>query len=192
MKTIRVVVLALMIPGLVTAQGRGPDPDRRAQLEEQIRQRFLRSVADRLELTETQRERVREVMAEGAEARRELANDARALRMELLQAVRADTTPMTRFEAILERLESVRARETEIEQREDAALAEFLDARQRAVLIMMRMQFNDRVRRMRGMPGRVPGGVPGGPPGGPGGPPGETPIGDRGGPGGVGWLVPFI
>lgn len=173
MRTMRWVFLALMIPGALAAQGRGPDRDRRAELEQQIRHRFLASVADRLELTEDQQFRVQQVMEEGAEARRQLADDSRTLRMELMQAVRDDDTPMTRFESILERLENVRVREQEIAEREETALGEFLDARQRAVLLMMRMQFNDRVRQMRG--GMMRGEGPPMPPG-----------------GGLDGLVPFI
>ena len=161
MRATWLVVVALLVPAVAMGQGRGPDQDRRAELERQVRHRFLAQVAERLELTTGQRERVREVLADGAEARRDLALEAHALRIDLLQAVRDEDAPMSRFEVLLERLEAVRAREREIEQQEEAALAEFLDPRQRAVFLMMRMQFNDRIRQMRGMHG--PGG--GGPPG---------------------------
>ena len=163
MRAILLVMLTLMTPAMVVAQGRGGDQDRRAELERQVRHRFLAQVVQRLELTEAQRERVREVMAEGAEARRDLALEAHALQIDLVQAVRDEETPMEEFEAILERLEAVRAREREIEQEEEAARAEFLDPRQRAVFLMMRMQFNDRIRQMRGMRGG-PGGAGGSPP----------------------------
>lgn len=167
MRTMRWVILALMIPGAAAAQGRGPDPNRRTELEQQIRHRFLAQLADRLGLTEEQQFRVQEVMDEGAEARRQLAEESRTLRLELMQAVRDDDTPMARFEAILEQLDGIRSREQAIADREEARLAEFLDARQRAVLLMMRMQFNDRIRQMRG--GMMRGEGPPMPPGGPGG-----------------------
>lgn len=157
------VLMLMVVPSTVVAQGRGGDPDRRAELERQVRHRFLAQVVQRLELTEAQRERVREVMAEGAEARRALALEAHALQIDLVQAVRDEEASMEEFEAILEQLEAVRAREREIEQAEEAALAEFLDPRQRAVFLMMRMQFNDRIRQMRGMRGG-PGAAGAGPP----------------------------
>lgn len=177
-RAVWLVLAALMAPGAVMAQGRGPDQERRAELERQIRHRFLASVAERLELTAEQREGVRDVMAEGAQARVDLMRESHRLRVELMQAVRDEDTPMARYEEILEGLEALRTRERAIEEREEAALAEFLDPRQRAVFLMMRMQFNDRVRQMRGMRGEGPPGIQGGPggsggaagPGGPGGP----------------------
>lgn len=164
------VVLALLVgPGALVAQGRGPDRDRRESLERQVREQFMERIADRLELTDAQRERVGEALAGSAAARRELAAESRSLRTELMQAVRADDAPMSRFREILDRLEAVREREREIERQEEAALAEILDPRQRVVFLMMRMQLNDRIRRMRGM-------MPGGPGGPSGGPPGHPPL----------------
>lgn len=166
----RLVILGLtllLVPGVAVAQGRGPDQDRRAELEQQFRHQFMAQVARRLNLTDEQRDRVRDVMADGMDARRDLALESEGLRIDLLQAVRDSTTEMSRFEEILGQLEDVRARELEIERREDAALAGVLDARQRAMFLMMRMQLNDRVRQMRGMRGP---GAQGGPPRGPGDP----------------------
>lgn len=184
MRAVGILVLALMAPGALAAQGRGPDQDRRVELEQQVRHRFLATVAERLELTAGQREKVSEVLAEGAQARRELALESHSLRMELMQAVRDDTASMARFESILERLEAMRARERQLEQAEEAELAEVLDPRQRALFLMMRMQFNDRIRQMRGMRGDGPG------PGMPGGPDGAGGPGMPGGPGGV--RLPFV
>lgn len=175
MRAIAIVLLVLLTPATGLAQGRGPDPDRRAELEQRVRQQFLRHVADRLDLTAEQRTRVREVLAEGAEARRDLALESQALRIDLIQAVRDDEAEMARFEAILERLEAIRAREREIAQQEEAALAEVLDPRQRAVFLLLRMEMNDRVRQLRRH-------GPGGMGGGSGGPAGGMP----------GGVVPFI
>lgn len=168
MRAMWLVVLALMVPAAAVAQGHGPDQERRAELERQVRRQFMMQMSERLGLAEEQRERVSDVLAESAEARRELALESHTLRMELMQAVQDEEAPMSRFETILERLEAVRAREREIEQQEEAALAEILDPRQRAVFLMMRMQFNARIRQMRGMRG-------GGPPSGPGAGPGGAP-----------------
>jgi hypothetical protein len=74
---------------------------------------------------------------------------------------------MERFESILQRLDDIRAQEQAIAQQEEDELAEFLNPRQRAVLLMMRMQFNDRLRQMRGMRGDGPPMPPGGMGGGP-------------------------
>lgn len=161
------ILVLLMVPGAVQAQGHGPDQERRAELERQVRHQFLTQVAQRLELTEDQREQVRAVLLESADARRDLARESQALRIDLMQAVRSEDAPMSRFEEILDRLEDVRTREREIAQQEEAALARILDPRQQAMFLMMRMQFNDRIRQMRGMPGAARGGAAGGPMGGP-------------------------
>lgn len=159
-KRLMVVLALLVAPVAVQAQGMGPDQERRTELERQVRHQFLTQVGQRLGLSADQRERVRTVLLENAEARRELALESQALRIDLMQAVRAEDAPMSRFEAILDRLEALRSQERELERQEESALAEILDPRQRAMFLMMRMQFNDRIRQMRGMPGRGPGGGP--------------------------------
>ena len=161
--SIVVLGLALLAPPAV-AQQMPQSEDRRAELEQQVRHRFMMQVARRLQLSEPQREGLMEVLREGAEARQELAEASRALRHDLMQAVRTDDTEMATYEAILARLQELRERERAIEQREEARLADVLDARQRALFLIMRMEFNERIRGMRGPGGR--GGGPGG--GGPG------------------------
>ena len=153
-----VLLLMLAVPVPVTAQV--GEQDRRTELERQVRRQFLAQVAQRLQLTPEQREQVREVLSARAEERRDLALESAALRIDLVQAVRDEDAPMSRFEAILERLDAMRAREREIQEQEEAALAEVLDPRQRAIFLMLRMQLNDRIRQMRGPMGRG-----GGPPG---------------------------
>lgn len=153
MRAMVLVVLAMMMPAVAAAQGRGPDQERREALEQRIRGRFLAQVSQRLGLSEEQRTGVRDVLAESADARRDLVLESQALRIDLMQAVRDDDAEMARFESILERFEAIRAQEREIEQAEEAALAEILDPRQRAIFLMLRMQLNDRIRQMRGMRG---------------------------------------
>jgi hypothetical protein len=154
------LVLALiLVPGPVLAQVRGPDPDRRTELEEQVRRQFLAQVSQRLGLTDDQRDEVRGILAGSVEARRDLALESQALRIELMQAVREEDAPMSRFETILEQLDALRTREQAIQEQEEAALAEVLDPRQQAMFLFLRMQLNDRVRQMRGpMRGAGPGG----------------------------------
>lgn len=158
-----VVALPLVAPGALRAQGTGGDQERRTELERQVRHQFLAQVGQRLGLSDDQRERVRQVLLESADGRRDLALESQALRIDLMQAVREEDAPMSRFEDLLARLEAIRAEERRLERQEEAALAEILDPRQRAMFLMMRMQFNDRIRQMRGMPGgRGPGGPMGG------------------------------
>jgi hypothetical protein len=136
---------------------------RRDRLEAQVRRRFLTQAAQRLGLDESQRGHLEGALRSGAEARRDLMLESRRLRVELMQAVRADSTPPATYEGLLDRLEALREREWELERREAAQLETFLDARQRAAFLIMRMHFNDQVRRMQGAPARGRGG-PGGMP----------------------------
>ena len=157
MRAIMLAVLgvAVLVGPAGAQQGQGP-PDRahrRAELEEQVRHRFMAQVGRRLELSATQRERMAVILQEGAEARRALADESQAVRRDLMQAVRRDDAAMETYERLLERLAGVREAERALEAREEERLAEFLDPRQRVLFLMMRLQLNDRVRGMRGGPG---------------------------------------
>lgn len=187
MRPIALAVLSLaVLAGPLVGQGEGrPDgPQRRMQLEQEVRRQFTEQVARRLELTETQRGALVGVLREGAESRQALAEESRALRRELMRAVRDEATPMATYEGLLERLDGIRDSERAIEEREKARLEEVLDARQRAAFLIMRMQFNERVRGMRGRPSTMGPGS-GDPPrrGGPGGPGGPVSGRGAGGPG---------
>lgn len=162
---IRTGLMALILcvsPALATAQDRAvprterprveAQQERRAQLEEQVRRQFVTRAADALGLDAAQRNRLDEIMRGGAQERQRLARESRELRMELMRAVRSDAVPNATYERLLARLSDLRQREQTLELREEAALAEFLDPRQRAQLILLRMQLNDRVRGMRGRP----------------------------------------
>lgn len=159
----RAIILAVLsvavLAGPVEAQaGQGRDRAQgRAELEEQVRHRFMEQVSRRLELSAAQRQRMVAVLQEGAEARRELSGESREVRRELMQAVRQEEAAMATYERLLERMAAVREAERALEAREEARMAEVLDARQRAIFLMMRMQLNDRVRGMRR--GGGPGGL---------------------------------
>jgi chromosome segregation ATPase len=133
--------------------------ERRAELERQVQLRFVDQATERLGLDPAQRERLAEVLNAGASDRRALARESRQLRTELTAAVRDADTPPAAFHRLLDRAARLRDREQALERQQDAALAEFLDGRQRAEFMVMRMQLNEQVRGIRG--GR-PGGQPGG------------------------------
>lgn len=140
--------------------------ERRAELERRVHRQFVARAADRLGLDAAQRDRLHDVLRTGAEARRELAQESRQLRLELVRAVSAEDTPTATYERLLDRTAELRERERMLAHREDAALAGFLDARQRATFLVLRMQMSEQVRGMRGgRPGAGPGGRRG-PPGG--------------------------
>ncbi len=163
-RSLMVVVLAVA-PAGAAAQGQGrpgqqrpPAEQRRSALADQVHERFMGQVASRLGLTEEQRGKLDNVLAKGMEARRELAAESQALRMELMRAVRSDSAGEATYRGILDRVRAVRARERSIEDRESRELGSFLDARQQAMFLVMRMQFNDRIQRMRGGPAAGRGG----------------------------------
>ena len=168
-----VALLALAVPAAVSPQGQGPprgreqaeaQADRRAQLERRVRQQFMAQVDRRLGLDAARSERLQAVLRSGAEERRALAIESQRLRLDLMEAVRSEQTPDTTFDRILAGLERLREAERTLERREEAALAEFLDARQRAMFLFMRMRFNEQVRQLQGRrgPGTGPGGGPAG------------------------------
>jgi Spy/CpxP family protein refolding chaperone len=175
--TLLALLLAFCPLAVLAADGHGQTPprgerprleaaqERRAELERQVHRQFVARAAERLALDAAQRDRLHEVLTAGAEARRTMAQESRQLRMQLMQAVRADDTPVATYQRLLERAVELRDREQLLARREDAALAEFLDPRQRAMFLVMRMQMSEQVRGMRGGRPGGPGARPG-PPGG--------------------------
>lgn len=144
---------------------------RRAQLEQQVRRQFLAQVAERLALEEHQRARLEQVLDQGARERRALAHESAQLRVQLIRAVAEEDATLATYQELLDRRQELGGREQALERREAAALAEFLDARQQAQFLVLRMQLTERV---RGMRGQGPGG----------GPPGDRPRDRRRWPGG--------
>jgi len=139
--------------------------ERRAQLERQVRERFLTQVAERLQLDRTQQDRLADVLRGGAEARRELAQESRRVRMQLVRSVGAEDTSSATYQRLLDQMAVLREREHSLERREATALAEFLDARQQAQFMVLRMELNERVRGMRVGPQGERGARRGRPPG---------------------------
>jgi hypothetical protein len=155
--------MALALPGGLTAQrpgGAGSDPQRRTLLEQRIRQQFVQMVDRQLRLDTGQRTRIRGLLRDGVEERRTLALESQRLRLDLIEAVRNEDTPTSMFQSILERFDRLRERERSLERDEEAELDEFLDPRQKATFLLLRMRFNDRVREV--LDRRGPGGVDGG------------------------------
>jgi hypothetical protein len=130
--------------------------ERRAELEQRVRERFLAQVNERLGLDAAQRARLETVLRQGAEERRALALESRQLRVELVRAVADTASPFVRYQQLLDRMSDLRTREQALERRETAALAEFLDTRQQAQFLVLRMHLNERVRGMGMGPGPGP------------------------------------
>ncbi len=167
------VLGVVMSPGALDAQTppRGErerveaGQQRRAQLERQIRERFMAQAAERLQLDTRQRQRLDDVLRAGAESRRELAQESRQIRARLMRSVGAEGMTDAAYEQMLDEMAALREREHALERSEAAELAAFLDARQRAHFMVLRMQLNERVRGMRSGPPGQRSGERGRPPG---------------------------
>lgn len=155
-RMVLMLVAVLMLPGLADAQ----DSARRRmqrdmmqserQLEQRIRERFMGMAAQRMALDSVQRVRLREVLREGAEGRLELARQSRELRVLLMEAVNDGGTSAATYESLVRQMRELGEAEHALEQRELDRLGEFLDPRQQAVFLAMRMRFNEQVQRLRG------------------------------------------
>lgn len=148
-----VMPVLLLFAALVSAApmaAAGQGPDRRARLEEQVRTRFLEMAATRLELTAAQRDRLTTVLDEGADARRQLLRESVRLRQRLMAAAQDPSTPASTFEELLREMTALSDGEHALERREQERLAEFLDPRQRALFLMIRMRFNEQIQELRG------------------------------------------
>jgi Spy/CpxP family protein refolding chaperone len=179
--------MTMAMAGLLVALGapltaqvpQGPGPQRRAQLEARIHERFMDEVSSRLGLDEGQKERMSATLQQTMETRQSMALRGRQLRQHLVAAVQDSATAMTEIERILREMKELRRQEFELAEREDAVMAEFLTPRQQAEFLVLRTRFNERVQQLRGNMQRR-GQGPMRPPGGPG--TGLTPGGGPGSP----------
>lgn len=148
--------------GALAAQVR-PAPQRR-ELEQRFHQRFLDLSRKRLELQESQTERLGSILERGFQARRQLQADLEAERVRFAEAIADANTSDDEFLRRLAAMEGLRRREYELWRSEQQALAEFMTPRQRAMFVQMQLRMNDAVRDARrrpphGGPGRDDGGA---------------------------------
>lgn len=113
--------------------GMRPDDPRRVELERRFQQRMEAMVRQRLQLTDEQATRLRDVASRTEEARRTLRRDEmlarRAMRDELLAG---DNANEARVAELLEQLPRLERRRLELFEQEQRELARFLSPVQRA------------------------------------------------------------
>lgn len=139
----------------VEAQRAQPDNQRRAQLEQAVRQRVARMLKERVGLTDEQLEQVGELNRRFEERRRILMEQERdvriGLREEVLREGEADQDRVARLLDQAIRVQQERLKVLEEEQRE---LAKFLTPVQRAKYLAVQEQIHKAVEDLRRRPGR--------------------------------------
>jgi uncharacterized membrane protein len=124
-------------------------PVRRAQLEDELMQRFVQRSSVELGLAPPARNRLQRLLDNGEQQRRTLAQEGQQLQRRLQEALADPTTSDAVFGQILDGLALIRQRELAIWRREQQMLAEFLTPRQRAQFIALRGQFNEALQEIR-------------------------------------------
>jgi Spy/CpxP family protein refolding chaperone len=126
-----------------------PGTLRRQALQQEVFTRFMDRVSERLALTSVARQRLEEVLRANNMRRRELAQDARAARRDLVAATADPNTPPAEFDRLLGRMADLRARDLDLWRSEQAELERVLTARQRAQLMAMRLDLAEMMQRAR-------------------------------------------
>ena len=132
---------------------RGPGASR-ADLEQAVRARMAEMMQQRLGLTEEEGERLSEVVEGFAGQRRQVANQEQALRRRTEALMLEGGEDDAEATELLERMSDLRLEETELFRVEQEALLEILTPVQVLRLLQMREQLGQRIRRLRGQPGR--------------------------------------
>lgn len=152
-----VALLAALVPAVAGAQGEGgrqrplrddlpPAVERRARMEQALRETFARTVRERLALTDEQATKLQEVNARFAEERVRILRDEFRVRRDLRQALaRGDSTRSPETAKLLDQLLDVQRQRLEVQQREQQALAEFLTPDQRARYLALMEELRRRV-----------------------------------------------
>ena len=122
---------------------------RRRELQQQLFRRFMRQASLRLGLDPQQQQQLVRVVAANEVRRRDLAREARLLRQQLASASRDTATPQAEYDRLLGRMAELRARDLELWRGEQAQLGQVLTPRQQAQFMAMRLEFFERVQRLR-------------------------------------------
>jgi Spy/CpxP family protein refolding chaperone len=155
-----IVLMAVCTASVAVAQN--PNPGRAQQLRLQLEQRFAERVRTELALTAEQETKVRAIMGNYAQQRRDLEQGQRVLHQalagQLRPGVAADADSVT---MLVDRITASRVSYAEMFQAELKELATVLTPIQRGQLFLMRDQLFMRAQELRNQ--RM-GGRPGGPP----------------------------
>ncbi|HJR42448.1 MAG TPA: hypothetical protein VJ812_10140 [Gemmatimonadaceae bacterium] len=149
----RLVVLTALLallgaPSLGAQQGppRG-GPQRRAEMEQRVRQQFARVVQERLALTDEQLRKLGETTRRFEERRRLLLAQERDARMGLRQELVAgdDKANQDRVARLLDQLVQVQRQRIELFEQEQRELASFMTPVQRAKFAALQEQLRKRI-----------------------------------------------
>ncbi len=144
------IAAALVVaPAAAIAQGRGdvpPQLERRARVEQGLREAFARQVRERLALTDEQATRLQEVNRRFADERMRVLREEFRTRRELRRSLGGgDSMRSPETARLLDDLLSYQRQRLDIQQREQQALAEFLTPEQRARYLAMTEELRRRV-----------------------------------------------
>ena len=132
------------------AQRAAPDNQRRAQLEQAVRQRFARMLKERVGLSDAQLDQVAAVNRQFEERRRMLVEQERDVRIGLRQEVmRDEEADQSRVSRLLEQAIQVQQTRLRLLEEEHRALAEFLTPVQRAKYMAVQEQIHRAIEEMR-------------------------------------------
>jgi hypothetical protein len=151
LSTLLISGLLFAMPATLAAQQ--GDSARRAQmearrdsLEREIVQKFVVRLTRDLRLDAEQRAQTERILTENGVRRRELMNQAGALRGRMFRATRAESTADTEFTRLLTEHEALRAREHDLWRREQEELARVLSPRQRVQFVTAWAHFQEEMR----------------------------------------------
>jgi Spy/CpxP family protein refolding chaperone len=141
------------------AQRGAPDNPRRAELEQQVRQRMARMLRERVGLTDEQFEQLVQVNRRFDDRRRTLVEQERDVRIGLRQEVlREDKADQERVARLVEQAIQVQRQRLQLLEEEQRALADFLTPLQRAKYMAVQEQIHRALEEMRRPgAGRAPG-----------------------------------
>ncbi len=132
------------------AQRTPPDNARRAQLEQQIRQRLARTLKERVGLSDAQLEQVRAVNSQFEERRRMLVEQERDVRIGLREEVmREEQANQERVSRLLDQAIEVQQHRLRLLEEEQGELAKFLTPVQRAKYMAIQEQLHRTLEEMR-------------------------------------------
>lgn len=148
-----VLLLTLVLPvGLSAQRGRGAGAGQaamanRAALERQIVQRFVEQSSRAMGLKASDQGRFEQILRQGNERRRTLAERGIALRQQLMEAIRTPSTSDDDFRRILDDIDRLREEEHAQWRADQNAVAEVLTTpRQRAVFTARWLRLQEVIR----------------------------------------------
>ncbi len=153
------VLLSLLVVVPVEAQrrppmgrrGQGPE---RMELERRVRARMAEMIREQLGLSEEEEARLDETVRGFEEQRRQVGRQEQALRRRVEALMLEGGQDQAEAAELLERMSALRIQEAALFQAEHEALLQVLTPVQVLRLVNLREQLGQRIRRLRGQPGR--------------------------------------